>query len=136
MAEPPDRAYTSELTLRFPPGPGPSGPSVTDATDAGLERLRDDVVLPVAHSILRPGETVTARLRLVDDDASDDIWLDLAVSGEIFSLLLSNASWEGESRAGDDALAARLADALEDWVPETSFGWGQRRRADPRAHRV
>ncbi|MGY2127146.1 hypothetical protein [Blastococcus sp. SYSU DS0617] len=136
MTEPPDRAYTSELRLQFgATDPDPEPPSVTDATDAALSRLRDEVVLPVARSILRDGETVSARLRLVDDDAPADIWLQMTVGDDVFALLLSSASWEGVERAGDDQLAQRLADALEDWVPETSFGWGEQRRADPRAHR-
>ncbi|SDF17571.1 hypothetical protein SAMN05660485_02772 [Blastococcus fimeti] len=106
-------------------------------TDAALARLRDDVVLPVARSILRDGEAATARLWREDRPLPGEIWVQVAVGPEdVFMLLLSSASWEGELRAGDDALAARLADALEDWVPETSFGWGQQRRADPRAHRA
>ena len=60
----------------------------------------------------------------------------VVVGADVFSLLLSSASWEGADRWGADRLAERLADALEDWVPETSFGWGQQRRADPRAHRA
>ena len=137
MAEPPDRAYTSDLSLRFGPGPalGASGPSATDATDAALRRLRDDVVVPVVGSILRDDEPASVRLRIEDDEWPGDIWVTVVVGRDVFGLLLSSASWEGELRAGDDALAARLADALEDWVPETSFGWGEQRRADPLAHR-
>ena len=137
MTDPPDRAYVSELRLHFD-GAGPLSappPEAPEQADAALARLRDEVVLPVARSILRDGETVTARLQLVDDEAPADIWLNLSVGDDVFGLLLSSASWEGPERAGPDQLAARLADALEDWVPETSFGWGQQRRADPRAHR-
>ena len=138
MTEPPHRAHTSELRLRFGAGPtlGASGPSATDATDAALRRLRDDVVVPVVSSILRDDEPASVRLRVQDDEWPGDIWVTVVVGEDVFNLLLSSASWEGPQRAGPGQLAARLADALEDWVPETSFGWGQQRRADPRAHRA
>ncbi|SEL95391.1 hypothetical protein SAMN04515665_12431 [Blastococcus sp. DSM 46786] len=100
-----------------------------------LDRLRADVVEPVARSVLRDDEFESAELWREDGVAPDEIWVRVVARGEMFRDLLSSPSWEGFERAGPGALAARLADHLEDWVCETRFAWGERRRADPTARR-
>ncbi|TYP84779.1 hypothetical protein [Blastococcus xanthinilyticus] len=136
MADEQSGAYTSHLSISFgDPPPAPSPPSATDADDEGLRRLRQDVVEPVVRSIVRDDELTAIRVYRQGAGIPGDIWVDVVAGGDCFGLLLSSASWEGEPRWGADRLAARLADALEDWVPETSFAWGRLRSADPQAWR-
>jgi hypothetical protein len=135
MPDPQDGVYVSHLTLSFGgSSPRPSSPSGTDADDEALRRLRHEVVEPVVRSIVRDDELTALRVYREGGAAPGEVSVEVVAGEDWFGLLLSSASWEGEQRWGPDRLAARLADALEDWVPETAFAWGQRRFADPGAY--
>jgi hypothetical protein len=107
------------------PHPG----DVTDVSDATLRELRRRAVDPVVGGLLRPGELEELTVHWGEAGLPGDVWVRLVAGGEVFVQLLSSPAWEGEERAGVEALAARLADHLEDWICETRFGWGQQRTA-------
>jgi len=102
---------------------------VTDASDATLRELRRRAVDPVVAGLLQPGELDELTVHWGEAGLPGDVWVRLVARGEAFTQLLSSSDWEGEQRAGAEELAARLADQLEDWICETTFGWGQQRTA-------
>jgi len=128
-------AFTSFIRITTTDAVGAPGPAwarpgdVTDASDATLRELRRRAVDPVVDSLLRAGELEELTVHWGEPGLSDDVWVRLVAGGEAFVQLLSSTAWEGEQRAGAEALAARLADQLEDWICESGFGWGQQRTA-------
>lgn len=104
--------------------PWPESPEVSQA------RIRS-----LVSSVLTAGELIDVRLEWVTPDghrwdAPDAGWIALrltvvAIDDEVFQ----SEVWNPELDTTWDFQLAQLASALEDWVCETSFGWGQQRHA-------
>ncbi len=123
---------TTPLPSQSCPRPGP----VTDAEDEQLAVLRRRVVEPVVHSLLAPQELEALSVHWGVDGEEGDVWVRLDVPGERYEQWLLSP-WQRDDPWGADEqvppteaeVAAHLAAQLEDWVCETSFGWGQQRTA-------
>jgi hypothetical protein len=100
-------------------------------------------VLPVVTSLLSAAELVSVDVRLGPPEDYNRTWTRYLTDDELASVwVIIDASdsetwfgpvWSPDTTAVANTLgevAAVLADRLEDWVCETSFGWGQRRLAD------
>lgn len=107
-------AFGAEGELFAPPALGP----VTDADDPELAQLRL-VVEPVVTSLLTADELESLSLHR-DVDEPQLVWVRLTARGEHFITMLGGA--------GPEAIAARLASHLQDWICETRFAWGEQRR--------
>ena len=57
-------------------------------------------------------------------DGGSALWLQLVVRGETFTHQLMPQQYDEND---PDAVAVDLIEALEDWIPETRFAWGERR---------
>ena len=121
---------TTPLPSQQAPRPGP----VTDTDDPRLAELRRRVVEPVVTSVLRPEEIEHLSVHWVLDGRDGDVWVRIDVPDERHEDLLLSPwwtpdPWDVDVPTGEAQVAAHLADRLEDWVCETSFAWGQQRRA-------
>ena len=121
---------TKPLSSEQAPRPGP----VTDADDERLSTLRRCVVEPVVTSVLTPEEVEHLSVHWGVDGEEGDVWVRIDVPDHRHEVLLLSP-WRvpdpdsGEGPAPEAQVAAHLGDQLEDWVCETSFAWGQQRRA-------
>lgn len=116
--------------LQRRPGPAPA----PEVVDAELGAWREGVVVPVVDGLLLPEELESVQLLRGAGTRRGDVWVEVVAQGEVFCGQLFDPawSWEGWAVQGEGqqaAVAARLADQLEDWVCETAFAWGQQRRA-------
>ncbi|MCI2237395.1 hypothetical protein MO973_05805 [Paenibacillus sp. TRM 82003] len=121
---------TTPLASRREPRPGP----VTDADDERLAELRRRVVEPVATSVLGSTELEALSVHWGVDGREGDVWVRIDVPDERHEEVLLSPWWilgpeDGHPPASETEIAAHLGDRLEDWVCETAFAWGQRRRA-------
>ena len=108
-----------------------------------LTWIRDEVVAPIVTSLLTPDELDSIEVSLSDplEDRRPRWWQhDRFDEPQVWVAIRAGHGTEGftrnllgESQLGDLDLvherAAQLASDLEDWVCETSFGWGQQRTA-------
>ncbi|AZI58072.1 hypothetical protein EH165_07890 [Nakamurella antarctica] len=128
----PGSAYFSSLSISFDaPGEGrlDAAPewltaADTDRSDVGLASIRTRIVDPVVSSLLSPQELQGL---LVYRDGRE-VWVHLESRDDSVSIFLHSADLQPEY-AEAAAMAQHLASQLEDWVCETSFGWGQQRIA-------
>lgn len=106
-----------------------------DLDCTNLEQVRVRVVDPVIGSLLCPGEVDRVDLRFgpppglhpAFENDDPEVWLVLVAQGEQFEFRVCKATgmlWDAEDTA------AWLYDALWEWLPETSFAWGQNRHGD------
>lgn len=118
----------------YRPGPAPAIPerrgSVTDATDKVLADVRAKAVLPVVASLLTAEELEHLHLAWGAPPHERDLWVHMVACGEVFEDLLDSPSWQNGGNQDAAAIAARLADHLQDWLCETTFAWGQLRTVD------
>ncbi len=123
--------------------PGP----VSDATDERLAALRRRVVEPVVRSLLQPEELGALSVHWGVDGEAGDVWVRIDAAGERHEQQVARpwgsdqadppdppdsdpSGGPGREASPTEAeVAAQLAHYLEDWVCETSFAWGQQRRA-------
>ncbi|HJQ06992.1 MAG TPA: hypothetical protein VJ872_16200 [Nocardioides sp.] len=108
-----------------------------------LAWIRDEVVTPIVTSLLTPDEldSIEVSLGPVQPDRRPGWWqLDRFDEPQVWVAIRAGDGTEGFTRnlLGESDLrdldlvhgrAAQLASDLEDWVCETSFGWGQQRAA-------
>jgi hypothetical protein len=104
-----------------------------DLDPADVPEVRRRVVEPVLAAMLRPGELDWLEVGCSTLDTTSwwsasefgaEVHVALAVRHERFTLPLAEVGF-WLRRAGD--LAERLADALQDWICETDWGWAQLR---------
>lgn len=123
--------------MRPPRGADLSHPcSVVDDLEGGNPgEVRRRVVQPVVWAMFGEDELDSVEVTWApppgySPDERDDaveIWVRLVACGEEFAARLTKATddlWDAK------AVAADLADALEDWLCETRFGGGQQRAAN------
>ncbi len=99
-----------------------------------LVEVRRRAVEPVVTSLIQPEELEELVVRFgppggfhaASPDDLPGVWVALTARGEPFAYAICKAT---EERWNAEAVAGTLAGALEDWVCETSFAWGQRRLA-------
>lgn len=110
-------------------------PDVFDLDCSDLLEVHRRVVTPVVASLIRPDELESCTLRFgpppgwrpAFDDDDPEVWLILSAGGETFEWRVCTATrvlWSAEDTA------MTLCDALEDWLPETGFAWGEQRGGD------
>jgi hypothetical protein len=110
---------------------------MTDDLDfADLGEVQRRVVDPVLQALFRPGELLEFELHVghpfrdapANPHDSPEVWLRAVDSdGDTFIRRLGKATrerWNAEEVAGD------LADALQDVICESRYGWGDMRPAD------
>ena len=116
-----------------------SGPNIRhdqwvplDLDCSDLDEVRRRVVDPVVGSLTRSDELDHIDLQFgppqgykpdfeIDDP---EVWLLLGVKDEEFAFRVCKATRDlGSAREAAD----QLYDALSDWLPETSFAWGEQR---------
>ena len=97
--------------------------AVTDATDPVLASLRDEVASPVVGSLLKGRELEQLLLAWGKTPREQDVWLQLVACGEEFRCLLRSTFTEQTLDPG--RISTHLADKLQDWISQSSFGWGQ-----------
>jgi hypothetical protein len=108
-----------------------------DLDFADLGEVQRRVVDPVLQALFKPGELLQFELHVghplgmlpaYENDAPE-VWLRAVDSdGDTFSYRLGKATsdhWNAEDVAGD------LADALQDMICESRYGWGEAREATP-----
>jgi len=132
-------AYRSRLRIVFDDDPTRSARAIgwptpptgdTDASDPALADVRRRVVDPVVASLFTPGEIDELTLQWESPPRSGNVWVRLVAGGEPFEAPLIHEAVDGsDEREPVEAVAARLADWLEDFVCETEFAWGQHRLA-------
>ncbi|WP_432573600.1 hypothetical protein [Kineococcus sp. SYSU DK005] len=121
---------TTPLASQRAPRPGPA----TDVDDERLSALRRRVVEPVVTSVLTPEEVEHLSVHWGIDGEEGDVWVRIDVPDQRHEVLLLSPWWVPDP-GGDDGpvteaqVAAHFGDQLEGWVCETSFAWGQQRRA-------
>lgn len=54
-------------------------------------------------------------------DSRSEVWMDLEVEAENFSLILASPEQWSET---EEELRDRLGSELSDWIAESRFGWG------------
>ena len=91
------------------------------------------MVEPVVSALLTAAEIDSVRLHVgppvwrheVDQpDRAPYVWVELSACSEVFDHVVAKVIFERDD-AGQ--YAAELFDALQEWIAETTFGWGQRR---------
>jgi hypothetical protein len=107
------------------PPPITEAGGLTDASDPVLASLRDDIANPVVSSLLRDEELEQLLLAWGKAPREQDVWLGLVACGEEFRCLLRSTFLEQTLDAAP--IMTRLADELQDWICQSSFGWGQLR---------
>ncbi len=132
-------AYRSTLRIVFDDDPTRSAHAIgwptpptgdTDAIDPVLAELRRRVVDPVVASLFSPDELDELALQWESPPCSGNVWIRLVAGGEPFEATLIHRAVDGsDEREPVEAVEARLADWLEDFVCETEFAWGQHRIA-------
>ncbi len=107
-----------------------------DLDFADLPEVRRRVVDPAVALLLAPHEVQEVRLvvgtppwasgpEYEDDDP--EVWVEIRACGEEFGHRLGKMTrerWDAEEQAG------LLAEALQEFIAESAFGWGQLRPAD------
>ncbi len=94
-----------------------------------LDDFRRRVLVPVARGILTDEEFEDAWVSLEPDTVNPGpsiVWARLRAAGEAWAHAVWIPGQEDDTYAG---LAERIADSLQDWIAESSFGWGQHRVA-------
>lgn len=110
--------------------PGPVG----DGDDERLARLRRRVVEPVVRSTMTTGEVEGLSVRWGADGRPGDVWVVVDAPGGRYEDWLPSLWWAPDPLqvpvpASEVEIAEHLADRLQDWLAESSFAWGQPRRA-------
>jgi hypothetical protein len=105
-----------------------------DLDPADLGEVRRRVVEPVLTTMFRPGELTDLHLTIeipaatwssfMGPDLEPAVWLRLTVGDETFQHSLANPGFWLEDGTW---MAEELAGKLQDWICETSFGWGDLR---------
>jgi len=125
-------AYTSSLSITFGPQPASvvpwETPTSTDADD-DLRELRRRVVEPLVAATFTSAEYSSILVYRYQGEF-DEIGVRVETIDEPFLLPLTSTEW-ALVPLDPNAMAERLASALEDWVCESSFGWGQQRIVHP-----
>lgn len=127
-------AYGSSLTLWQDDLPAiPSRPIMPTAgpesnqIDPLLALLKRAVVDPVVTSLLRPDELEAVGVHWAAGGDPRATFVRIVARGQEFQAPLTSPEWSTSSL---DECALALAGQLEDWIAESSFGWGENRRAD------
>jgi hypothetical protein len=98
-----------------------------DLDPANLGEVRRRVVEPVVAALLRPGELSAIQVEFWGPRESGDaleVWATVEAQDDRVQARLCKATFEWwDARE----VAADLAFEIEDWLPQTSFAWGQRR---------
>lgn len=110
--------------------PGP----VTDADDKRLAELRRRVVEPVVRAMMTTEEVESLSVHWGVDGRAGDLWVQLDAPGARYIDWLPSPWWQSEPFELDPPtskaqIAEHLADRLQNWIAESSFGWGQLRPA-------
>jgi hypothetical protein len=87
-----------------------------------LDELLGSVVAPVLGALVPDFQITEIGVRASAGD--EEVRLHVVAEGETFGFWVVSPGQEPES---PDQLRHRLADQLQDWVPETRSAWGQLR---------
>ncbi|WP_432505706.1 hypothetical protein [Kineococcus arenarius] len=120
---------TKPLPHVLVPRPGP----VTDARDERLARFRRRAVEPVVYSMMSAQEVQSLSVHWGVDGRAGDVWIRIDAPGDRYEDWLPSPWWPAEPFEMDPPtseaeIAEHLADRLQDWIAESTFGWGQLRQ--------
>lgn len=90
--------------------------------DLTLNEVLRTVTYPVVQELL--ADVQVSEIRISASFEGEEVLFSLTVRGEEFGFWIRTPGQEAEA---PNALRHRLADALSDWISETSFGWGELR---------
>lgn len=104
------------------PGSALKAEAVVNDSHSSLAILRD-VITPAIGSVLAPGEVDQLRVWVNrdDDGSATEEWLEILAGRDQLVFRV----WDCDETSQADELRERLADALREFVAESSFGWGQ-----------
>jgi len=131
--EPGDRAALSlPMALMDLPDDGGNGQSPTHVSDdvrgpsMRLDDVLGSVVTPVVAALL-PEESIQEISVYAEPDAESEVTLRIVAEGETFRFYVRSP---GQAPESAEELRHRLAEDLQDFVAESSFGGGQLRPHD------
>lgn len=100
--------------------------------EVDIAKVQRDVVDPVLARMLKPGELERVNLKRGrydhaprSDENYDELIVNLVVAGEMFGTAILYAE---DDRGDLEAMRDRLVDHWQDFIAESSFGWGELRQ--------
>ncbi|RIJ77347.1 hypothetical protein D1871_07365 [Nakamurella silvestris] len=97
-------------------------PTATDADDHDLAEIRRRVVEPIISAALTPDQYSSILVYRYAGDHDEIGVLVETVDGPFLHPLTGSDWCPGSAELTE--MAHHLASAMEDWLPESSFGWG------------